>query len=117
MDDNKVKVVKDWKAPSRVKSMHSFLGLTNFYRRFISNFMMIMKPLMELTQKNQPFEWREQQKIAFKTLKDQFTSTSVLQYPNTLLPPWIKTDALSFAIGAALIIKMEEGWCSAAYMA
>ena len=52
MDSKKVEAINDWPIPSKVKEVQSFLGLANFYRRFINNFSKIAKPLHELTHKD-----------------------------------------------------------------
>ena len=48
MEQDKIKVVKKWKAPIKIKKEESFLGFANLYRRFIQNFSHIAKPLNEL---------------------------------------------------------------------
>ena len=51
MEQEKIKAVKEWKTPTKVKDMESFLGFANFYRRFIQNFSYITKLLNELKSK------------------------------------------------------------------
>ena len=51
METDKVKTVKEWKTPTKLKEVESFLGFTNFYRQFIKNFSYIAKPLNELKEK------------------------------------------------------------------
>jgi len=53
MEQEKIKVVKEWKMPAKVKDVESFLGFTNFYRRFIKNFSHTAKPLNELKGKKE----------------------------------------------------------------
>jgi len=48
IEQEKIKVVKEWKTPMKVKDMESFLGFANFYRHFIQNFSHTAKPLNEL---------------------------------------------------------------------
>ena len=55
MEQEKIKTVKEWKTPTRVKDIESFLGFTNFYRCFIQNFIHTAKPLNELKGKK---EWK-----------------------------------------------------------
>ena len=55
MKQEKIKTVKEWKMPTRVKDMESFLGFANFYRRFIQNFSHTAKPLNEIKGKK---EWK-----------------------------------------------------------
>jgi len=55
METDKVKAVKEWKTPTKIKEVESFLEFANFYRRFIKNFSHIAKPLNELKGKK---EWK-----------------------------------------------------------
>ncbi|GJQ97339.1 putative reverse transcriptase domain-containing protein [Tanacetum coccineum] len=52
-----------------------------YYRRFITNFSKIAKPLTLLTQKNKKFEWGDEQEIAFLTLKDMLCDAPILALP------------------------------------
>ncbi|GKF20945.1 hypothetical protein Tco_0069583, partial [Tanacetum coccineum] len=65
VDPSKIKAVNNWKAPTTPSEVRSFLGLAGYYRRFITNFSKIAKPLTSLTQKNQKYEWGEEQEAAF----------------------------------------------------
>jgi hypothetical protein len=55
VDPSKVKVVLDWKPPTTVFVVQSFLGLTGYYRRFILNFSKIVKPVTELLKKDNKY--------------------------------------------------------------
>ena len=46
MEQEKIKAVKEWKTPAKIKDVESFLGFANFYRRFIHNFSHTARPLM-----------------------------------------------------------------------
>jgi len=48
IEQEKIKAVKEWKTPIKVKNVESFLGFSNFYRRFIQNFSHTAKLLNEL---------------------------------------------------------------------
>ena len=54
IEQDKVKAVKEWKMPTKIKEVKSFLGFANFYRRFIQNFSHMAKLLNELKGKK---EW------------------------------------------------------------
>ena len=55
IEQEKIKAVKEWKTPMKVKDVESFLGFTNFYQCFIQNFSHIAKLLNELVGKK---EWK-----------------------------------------------------------
>ncbi|ESK81255.1 reverse transcriptase-rnase h-integrase [Moniliophthora roreri MCA 2997] len=57
MDETKLAGIKDWEAPKTVKGVQSFLGFTNFYRKFIGKYAELARPLHELTKKDTKFEW------------------------------------------------------------
>jgi len=60
METDKVKAVKKWKTPTKIKEMESFLRFANFYRQFIKNFSYTAKPLNELKGKKE-WKWGEEQ--------------------------------------------------------
>ena len=74
MDPAKIKTITDWPEPRRVKDIQSFLGFANFYRRFISAYSDIVVPLTRLTRKGVPWNFDEQARTSFNTLKTAFTS-------------------------------------------
>jgi hypothetical protein len=57
MDLSKVQDVLSWNAPMSVGDIRSFLGLAIYYRRFIEGFSRISKPMAELLEKDNKFEW------------------------------------------------------------
>ena len=77
MDEEKVKVIQDWPEPQKVKDVQSFLGFANFYRRFIHDYSNIVVPLTCLTRKNTPWNFNNDCRHAFQTLKQAFTTAPV----------------------------------------
>ena len=59
MDQEKVKAVLNWPAPSNIKGVRSFLGLVNFYRRFIQDYAQVKRSLNNLLKKDVVFEWKK----------------------------------------------------------
>ena len=102
MDEAKLKGIKDWPTPSTVKGVRSFLGFGNFYRRFISHYSDIARPLNDLTKKDKRWEWSEECQKAFETLKEKFAEAPVLLMPDHSKPFTIESDASKFATGAVL---------------
>ena len=69
VDPTKVDTVTDWKAPTTIGEIRSFLGLAGYYRRFIENFSKIAKPMTELLKKDTKFNWTEDCEASFQELK------------------------------------------------
>ena len=78
MKEEKVKGILDWLTPKCVKNMQKFLGLANYYCRFIEGFASIARPLYNMVKKDQKWDWTERQGKAFRELKEQFTKKLVL---------------------------------------
>ncbi|OMO74467.1 reverse transcriptase [Corchorus capsularis] len=57
MDPSKVQAILEWEAPTKVTELRSFLGLVNYYRRFIQGYSHLATPLTELLKKGRTWEW------------------------------------------------------------
>lgn len=68
-DPDKTEAVRIWPVPKTVKEVRSFLGLCSYYRRFVSGFANIARPLHKLCEKNSKFTWNEDCQKAFNSLK------------------------------------------------
>ncbi|GJZ76573.1 putative reverse transcriptase domain-containing protein [Tanacetum coccineum] len=68
-------------SPTTPLEIRQFLGLAGYYRRFIKGFSKIAKPMTELTQKNQKFDWGEEQEEAFQLLKQKLCAAPILALP------------------------------------
>jgi hypothetical protein len=102
MDAAKLAGINDWPAPTTVKQVHSFLGFSNFYRKFIGHYADIVKPLTELTCKDIPFVWTEECQHAFEDLKEKFLEEPVLQMLDPTKEFIVETDASKWATRAVL---------------
>ena len=103
MDPAKLSGIKDWKSPTSLKEVQSFLGFCNFYRHFISHYSDIARPLIDLTKKDHPFDWSIACEDAFLALKKCFLSEPVLQNPDPDRQFAIATDASLVASGGILL--------------
>ncbi|MCG8075029.1 MAG: reverse transcriptase, partial [Candidatus Thiodiazotropha taylori] len=101
-DPDKIKAVREWPIPVNLTELRSFLGLCSYYRRFISGFSMIAKPLYRLTEKEQSFLWSDECDESFRTLKKKLTGAPVLAYPDFSEAFILDTDASDSNIGAVL---------------
>ena len=101
MEQEKIKTVKEWKMPIKIKDVESFLGFANFYQHFIQNFSHTARPLNELKGKKE-WKWNEEHQKAFKELKDKITSQPVLSLPKREGKFQVKTDTSGHAIEGVL---------------
>lgn len=101
-DPAKVKDVLDWPVPASVKELCGFLGLADYYRKFVRNFGILAKPLTNLLQKDQLFVWTNNHTMAFTFLKEDLCTAPVLALPDFSQPFHIDTDASGSGIGTVL---------------
>ncbi|GJQ97208.1 putative reverse transcriptase domain-containing protein [Tanacetum coccineum] len=78
VDPTKIEAVKNWASPTTPSEIRQFLGLVDYYRRFIEGFSKIAKPMTELTQKDRKFDWGKEQETAFQLLKQKLCVAPIL---------------------------------------
>ena len=74
MEEDKVVGVLNWPIPKTVRDVRKFLGLANYYRRFVKDFAKLARPLNNLMRKEEKWRWEEEQQKAFEQLKTVFTN-------------------------------------------
>ena len=100
-DPGKTEAIQKWPVPRSRRELQQFLGLANYYRRFIKSFALIAKPLQYLTEKNAPFEWTAACQKSFDDLRKCLASAPILAYPDHSKPFLLGTDASDVGIGAS----------------
>ena len=108
MQKEKVERVLNWPAPRNVKEVQKFLGLANYYRRFIKDFARIAALLHVLVRKEQKQKWKKKQEKAFERLKVVFTTESVLAIPDIDREMRVEADTSDYTIGGVLLTKCED---------
>jgi len=118
MDPVKIAGITEWPAPTNKKEVQSFLGFTNFYRRFIRDFSEHACPLFDLTRNDSGWHWGEAERTAFARLKGSVTSAPVLISPDLTKPFRIEADSSDFATGAVLsqISSEDKKWHPVAFL-
>lgn len=101
-DPKKIQAIQNWPTPGNQKQLRSFLGLANYYRRFIKGYNILSKPLTILLQKG-GFIWSQTADISFAGLKHALASAPVLALSNFDKKFIIETDASRTGIGAVLM--------------
>ncbi|GJX85687.1 putative reverse transcriptase domain-containing protein [Tanacetum coccineum] len=107
VDPAKIEAVKNWASPTTPSKIRQFLGLAGYYRRFIEGFSKIAKPMTELMQKNQKFDWAEEQEEAFQLLKQKLCVALILALPEGSKDFVLYCDASIKGLGAVLIQRMK----------
>ena len=108
-DPSKIESIKDWPTLQTVKDVQSFLGLANYYRKFIKGFSQLAAPLTELMKKDKSFDWDHGYKDGFKTIKERLTNAPILAIFDPEKEALLEIDASDFAIGACLTQKGDDG--------
>ncbi|KAG8486100.1 hypothetical protein CXB51_019411 [Gossypium anomalum] len=103
VDPSKILAILDWKPPRNVSEVHSFLGLTGYYKRFVKGFSMIATPLTKLLQKDVKFEWTKKCQNSFDQLKALLTEALILEQPKSGKEFVIYSDASLIGLGCVLI--------------
>ena len=80
-DPKKVEAVKNWHSPRTVRQVRSFLGMINYYSRFIYNLAEVAAPLHDITGRNAKFKWEDAQYEAFIKLKEKLITAPIMSYP------------------------------------
>ena len=109
MEKEKVKGVLEWPTLKGVKDIQKFLGLANYYRRFIKNFATIARPLHDLVKKDKKWEWTEREEKAFIKLKERFTKEPVLAAPDIDKKMRMEVDVSDYATGGVLSMECGDG--------
>jgi hypothetical protein len=106
VNPDKITTILEWKTPTSVADIRSFLGLAGYYRRFIENFSKISKPMTELLKKDRRYTWTEECESSFNELKSRLTTAPVLILPDDAKDFDVYCDASRRGLGAVL---MQEG--------
>ncbi len=115
MDPVKIAGIAAWPVPTKKVQLQSFLGFTNFYRRFIKGYSKVVKPMTQLTG-NDPWKWGKAQQDAFEELKRLLAEEVVLAIPTENGKFRVEADASEGAIGAVLSQEQDGKWRPVAFL-
>jgi len=108
MTSTKGEEILAWSTPEKVVNVLSLMGLANFYCQFIKGFSKIAKLLRDLIKKGIKWAGTPSCQDAFDTLKEMFTTGSILTHFDDTRPTKLETDATDFTQGAILSQLCED---------
>jgi len=88
--------------------VQKFLGLANYYHRFIKGFALIARPLHDMIKKDKKWEWTKKQERAFRELKKKFTEEPVLAAPDLDKKMQIEVNVSDYATRGVLSMECED---------
>ncbi|GFT12580.1 retrovirus-related Pol polyprotein from transposon opus [Trichonephila clavipes] len=111
----KVQAILNYKLPETIHDLRTFLGMINFYRRYLKDAAKTQAPLHELLKgakkkDRRKVHWTDDTRRSFEKCKTDLAEAALLSFPRSGLPLSLCTDASDFAVGAVLQQLENEGW-------
>ena len=98
----KVEAIQQAPAPKNVTELHSFLGLLNYYGKFMPNLASHVHPFNQLLREDQPWQWTDECDKAFKRAKEQLSQAPILVHYDPSQPIQVAGEASNYGVGAVL---------------
>lgn len=106
---SKTTAIVDAPPPQNVSQLRSFLGLLNYYGRFIPNLASLLRPLHELLCEDKDWKWSKACQESFQKAKDMLVGSEVLTHYDPSLPIQLACDASPYGVGAVISHMMPNG--------
>lgn len=117
--EDKVQAIRSFPQPSTQRKLREFLGLVNFYHRFVPNCARILQPLNLLLSSSKTSAkvvcWNAKASAAFESIKDALAQSCLLAHPKPDAPTCIMVDASDIGVGAVLQQSIDGVWCPLSY--
>lgn len=99
----RIAAITSYPVPTSKVSLQRFLGMLNYYRRFLSHIAHVLRPLHELTKgRSQTITWSRECQSAFDRAKEMLAEATLLHHPSSTAETKLTTDASDVAVGAQL---------------
>lgn len=107
--EDKVRAIKEAPTPKDIAELRSFLGLVNYYGKFLPDLSTVLAPLYQLLHKGCVWRWQQDQDNAFQHVKGLLHSTRLLVHFDPDKEVILSCDASPYGLGAVLSHRMEDG--------
>lgn len=107
--DAKIEAIAKAPTPKNVSEVKAFLGLVNYYGKFLANLSTTLAPLHKLLTKGTHFQWKDSQQEAFEAVKSQLASSELLVHYDSELDLVLACDASPYGVGAVLSHRFKNG--------
>ena len=95
--------------PTNKTELKSYMGLVNFYAKYLPNLSTVATPLYKLFRDDVPWKWGQEQAEAFQVTKEMLLSPKVLVHYDPKKPVVVSGDASPFGVGAVIAHVMPDG--------
>ena len=99
---NKVDAIRKAPRPTDQTQLKSYLGLLNFFRRFLCNAASVLEPLTRLLRADKIWEWGTEQEKAFETSKSMLINSEALVHFDPEKPITVLTDSSAYGLGSVI---------------
>ena len=106
---NKIKAMVEMPDPKNVKEIESFLGMVQYYAKFVPNLSTLAAPLNDLRKKDVKWVWGQEQIKACREIREKLASADNLTHYNPDIPVILATDASEYGLGAVIYHKYADG--------
>ena len=108
-DISRVDAIRNFPVPTDKKALHQFVGLINYYHRFVPHCADILQPLHQVLSADS-FSWDQHAQKAFEQAQQTLSEAVMLVHPQPYAPTCVTTDASNTAVGAVLEQFIEGQW-------
>jgi len=108
-DKKNIESIINFPVPTNAKSVHSFLGLCSYFRKFVEGFSVLAQPLYKLIRKNVKFKFGEEELQCFENLRQKLIDAPVLAIFDPKDYTELHCDASALGYGAILLQRKTDG--------
>ena len=106
---HKVKAVSELPPPSKISELKTFLGLVNYYAKFLPDSATKLAPLHKLLKHEEPWNWSTPQQKAFQGVKQSLLNSYILAHYDDTKPIVMACDASPFRVSSVLLQILADG--------